>query len=131
MFALALLCWLAAGARAWLPTVNISKSTEDLINTDATNKTVTLVRYLDSNSCSCNRVNNVCDYLCCCDASCNPSIVAQWRKDGKCKSEFVEAMQSYYCDETILALTPKLREMNTCKPFSSSFALPQYLLHRV
>ena len=131
MRALAVLGWLIVGIGAWLPTVDVSKSSNETINTDNTNKTVSVASYIDLNACSCNRVHDVCDYQCCCDSFCNKDLVAQWKKNGVCKSEFVEAMRSFFCDETILAVTPKLREMNTCRQHSNSVAFPQHLLHRV
>lgn len=131
MRAIALVSWLAVGAGAWLPTVDVSTSSNDTINTDGTNQTVKVANYVDLNACSCNRVNMVCDYLCCCDTFCNQDVVAQWRKNSLCQTEFVDSMKSFFCDETILAFTPRLREMNTCNLTSYSITLPQHLLYRI
>lgn len=115
MLSIGLLCLLATSVAAWISTTSVPSSSTDFISADANNKSISIVQYVDSNACSCNRLGNVCDYLCCCDSSCSSDLIAQWRKAGQCKSEFVEAMRSFFCDETILAFTPKLREMNTCK----------------
>lgn len=114
---LAGLILLARAVICWLPTVDISNSSADTINAISTNKTIAVLKYVDLNQCLCNDRRNVCDLRCCCDASCSSDLIKSWRNAGQCRSEFVSSLNSFLCDETLIALTPKLRELNSSREF--------------
>ena len=114
---LAGLILLARAAICWLPTVDISNSSADTINAinaSSTNRTTAVLKYIDLNHCLCNERRNDCDLRCCCDtSSCSSDLIKSWRSAGQCRPEFVSSINSFLCDETLIALTPKLRELNS------------------
>lgn len=106
---------LAGWVSCWLPTLDISTSSGDTINSISSNRTITVYKYIDSNECLCNERRNICDLRCCCDTSCSSDLINQWQKANECKEEFVDSINSFFCDETLLALTPRLREINSSR----------------
>lgn len=131
MRALTLVVFLWTSARTWLPTRNVSTGLDSTISSNSTNKSVTIVNYIDSNRCTCDNRRQLCDLRCCCDSSCNNSLVNQWKGASQCKTEFQPSIESFYCNETLISFSPKLRTLNTSILWSFRYSLQRHILFGV
>ena len=55
---------------------------EDVSTTNTSNS---ITNQVDPSECTCDVSYGVCDNFCCCDISCDASLITSWQSDGLCK----------------------------------------------